>query len=249
MAQRRGVWCEQWSGVCLCGSGCPRMRALDPFPCCTAWPHAGCCVVRSSMLCGTALRCIEQNVVWCSAVLCSGGELRVLHCGVLSSRDVLCAPCSVPCGMWYVVCAVLWGHRYMVPGSAAVELFPYHFDHTLYGNMAGMAGVSMYPVHGTDPALVYAGDKVRSPMSCSLCSHPHRLPPTPYPFHPSIHPSMVYPAHHCSLCPPPVVPVSTHPLERRWTRRTPQVHAAHTGTRCSLSHHQPLICAPPTCNR
>ena len=49
----------------------------------------------------------------------------------------------------------------MPPGSAAIELFPYHFDHTLYAAIAGMAGVGMYPVHANDPTVPYTKDKVR----------------------------------------------------------------------------------------
>ena len=49
----------------------------------------------------------------------------------------------------------------MAPGSAAVELFPFHFDHTLYSGIAALMGVGMYPAHGTNGSLVYATDKVQ----------------------------------------------------------------------------------------
>ncbi len=58
----------------------------------------------------------------------------------------------------------------MVPGSAAIELFPYHFDHTLYGGIARMAGVAMYPVHTTDPTIPYTKDQVC--VCVWLCLHP-----------------------------------------------------------------------------
>ena len=56
----------------------------------------------------------------------------------------------------------------MAPGSAAVELFPFHFDHTLYSGMAALMGVGMYPAHATNGSLVYATDKVRF-AGCGCC--------------------------------------------------------------------------------
>ena len=50
--------------------------------------------------------------------------------------------------------------RFMPPGSAAIELFPYHFDHTLYPGMAALMGVAMYPVHSTNGSTVFSKDKV-----------------------------------------------------------------------------------------
>jgi hypothetical protein len=50
--------------------------------------------------------------------------------------------------------------RFMPPGSAAIELFPYHFDHTLYPGMAALMGVAMYPVHSINGSTVFSKDKV-----------------------------------------------------------------------------------------
>jgi hypothetical protein len=54
----------------------------------------------------------------------------------------------------------------MPPGSAAIELFPYHFDHTLYPGMAALMGVAMYPVHSINGSKVFSKDKVRVPGQC-----------------------------------------------------------------------------------
>ena len=45
-------------------------------------------------------------------------------------------------------------------GSAAIELFPYHFDHTLYFAMAKLAGVGMFPVHSTNGTNTFRNGKV-----------------------------------------------------------------------------------------
>lgn len=55
---------------------------------------------------------------------------------------------------------------FMAPGSAAVELFPFHFDHTLYSGMAALMGVGMYPAHATNGSLVYATDKLYMQDNC-----------------------------------------------------------------------------------
>ena len=47
-------------------------------------------------------------------------------------------------------------------GSAAIELFPYHFDHTLYFAMAKLAGVGMFPVHSTNGTNTFRSDDVRA---------------------------------------------------------------------------------------
>ncbi len=49
-------------------------------------------------------------------------------------------------------------------GSAAIEMFPYHFDHTLYSAIAQMAGVGMFPVHSINGTSTYREDDV------SLCA-------------------------------------------------------------------------------
>lgn len=44
---------------------------------------------------------------------------------------------------------------FMPPGSAAIELFPYHFDHTLYAGLSALSGVGWYPAHAINASWVF----------------------------------------------------------------------------------------------
>jgi hypothetical protein len=51
--------------------------------------------------------------------------------------------------------------RFMPPGSAAIELMPFHFEHMLYTGMAHLAGVGMYRAYSQNGTHTYAHDTVR----------------------------------------------------------------------------------------
>jgi hypothetical protein len=50
----------------------------------------------------------------------------------------------------------------MAPGSAAIELFPYHFDHTLYAGLSALSGVGWYPAHAINASWVFREGRVRA---------------------------------------------------------------------------------------
>ena len=49
--------------------------------------------------------------------------------------------------------AGLMNAMFLVPFSAVIEIFPYHFDHNIYSTVSTTAGLGYYPIHcynGTD---------------------------------------------------------------------------------------------------
>ena len=59
--------------------------------------------------------------------------------------------------------AGLMNVMYLVPFSAVVEVFPYHFDHNLYPTASVMAGLGYYPVHTYNASDMWSRYEVRQP--------------------------------------------------------------------------------------
>ena len=57
--------------------------------------------------------------------------------------------------------AGLMNEMFMAPGSAVIEIFPYHFHHNLYAILAGNVGVTHYPVHTWNGSYMWARSEVR----------------------------------------------------------------------------------------
>ena len=74
---------------------------------------------------------------------------------LISSHGVLIAPHG----------AGLMNAMFAVPGSAIVEIFPYHLDHNLYSTVAMTSGIGYFPVHTYNGSDMWARDKVRR-MHC-----------------------------------------------------------------------------------
>ena len=51
---------------------------------------------------------------------------------------------------------------FLPPGSAVIELFPYHMHHTLYTGIAFNTGVASFPVHAVNGSIIWRRDPVRS---------------------------------------------------------------------------------------
>jgi hypothetical protein len=56
--------------------------------------------------------------------------------------------------------AGLMNTLWLTPGSAVIELFPYHIHHTLYPTLAAQVGVRSFPIHSVNGSIVWRRDKV-----------------------------------------------------------------------------------------
>ena len=141
----------------------------------------------------------------------------------------------------------------MAPGSAAVELLPFHFDHTLYSGMAALMGVGMYSAHATNGSLVYATDKVRFAgcgccgMSC-LCTQDVDPPRTISPPRPPHHVRQLYMQDNCDEWSPLSVndhrPCRQHGIELPFVVDIPSFRAALTGALLHIERPQPPLASP-----
>ena len=69
--------------------------------------------------------------------------------------------------------AGLTNTMFLPPGSAVIEMFPYHMHHTLYTGIAFNTGVVSFPIHASNGTIIWRRDPVGSldiPVAVALCS-------------------------------------------------------------------------------
>ncbi len=56
--------------------------------------------------------------------------------------------------------AGLTNTMFLSPGSAVIELFPYHMHHALYPGIAAQSGVKNFPIHSVNASIIFRRDPV-----------------------------------------------------------------------------------------
>ena len=63
---------------------------------------------------------------------------------------------------------------FLPPGSAVIELFPYHMHHTLYTGIAFNTGVVSFPIHASNGTIIWRRDPVgRLDIPVAACAVTH----------------------------------------------------------------------------